>query len=74
MTSAQESASSEGLLLPVQARRRLGISHRTFQRWVASGRIVPTLRLPNGHARYSPEYIESLVTRPAAAEGAGVPA
>lgn len=64
MTSAHETDAEAILLLPVQARRRLGISHRTFQRWVASGRVVPTLRLPNGHARYSAQYIESLVERP----------
>lgn len=64
MTSAHERESGEVLLLPVQARRLLGISHRTFQRWKADGRIVPTQILPNGHSRYSAAYIESLVTRP----------
>lgn len=63
MTSAHEPAKGAELLTPVQARRRLGISPRTLQRWVASGRITPAARLINGHKRFAPEDVEALIER-----------
>ena len=62
MTSAQEPAKDGEPLSPAQVRRRLGITRRTLQRWVASGRTKPDFRLPNGHARWLPATVDALLT------------
>lgn len=40
------------LLSTTEAAKALGISPRSLTRWVASGRVVPKLVTPGGHARF----------------------
>ncbi len=47
-------------LSPQEARERLGVSRRTFQRYVQQGHIAAAHRLPNGHARFSAADIDAL--------------
>jgi predicted site-specific integrase-resolvase len=51
----------EELLTPVQARKRAGVSHRTFQRYRAAGRITPAKVLPNGHARFRADDVDAML-------------
>jgi DNA-binding transcriptional MerR regulator len=60
MTSAHEADDDLMVLSPVEARRRLHISHRTLQRWIAKGVLKPAYRLPNGHARYRVRDVDAL--------------
>lgn len=61
MTSVHEPPSALTFLSPAEARKRLGISRRTLQRYVANGIITPAGRLPNGHARFSSADVDSLI-------------
>lgn len=74
MTTAHEAdQGADHLLSPVQARKRAGVSHRTFQRYRAAGLIKPAHVLPNGHARFRAADVDALlaVDKPADAAEAG---
>lgn len=60
MTTATPASTDEEYLAPVQARRVLGVTRRTFQRYQAAGLVVPAYRLPNGHARFARSHIEAV--------------
>lgn len=48
------------LMTPSQVRERLGISLRTYQRYVASGLLVPAYRPPGGWRRFSRSHVEAV--------------
>lgn len=60
MTLAHTSDTQVMYLSPREARDRLGVSRRTFQRYVERGLIAASHRLPNGHARFSSADVDSL--------------
>lgn len=62
-TAAPAPTPADPLLTPVQARRRAGVSHRTFQRYRAAGLIVPAHVLPNGHARFRASAVDAMLLR-----------
>ncbi len=43
---------------PQEAAKFLGVSHRTIQRWVSNGRLLPT-RKPNGYLLISGKQLKS---------------
>jgi excisionase family DNA binding protein len=47
-------------LAPVAAARRLGVSVRTLDRYVADGRLTPTGRTAGGHRRFDVEAVDRL--------------
>jgi len=67
MTTAHEADEGESYLTPAQARRRLGVSPRTYRRYVASGVLVPHHRTPLGHARFTEASLQ--VQRPRRSPG-----
>ena len=66
MTSAHTSDTQVMYLTPQEARQRLGVSRRTFQRYVERGHITAAHRLPNGHARFAAADVDALRTHPEA--------
>ena len=48
------------VLVPPVAIRRLGFSRRQLEYWAKTGLVVPALRTPGGHARYSGDEIAAL--------------
>ncbi len=47
------------LLTTSQAADSIGISRTTLARYVADGKLRPTLRLPSGHMRWDPEDLRA---------------
>jgi excisionase family DNA binding protein len=52
MSLSHDSDTRSVLLTPEQVRERLGISLRTYQRHLASGRLRASSRTPGGHRRF----------------------
>jgi excisionase family DNA binding protein len=48
------------MLTVAQFAQAVGVSRNTVARWVKAGQVVPALRTVGGHARFSPEQVESL--------------
>jgi excisionase family DNA binding protein len=48
-------------LSPSQAADRLGVSTRTFRRYVAAGLIAPVHRTHGGHGRFDPDDVDRLI-------------
>jgi hypothetical protein len=51
--------------------KRLHISRRTLERYVADG-VLAALYLPSGHRRYRPEDVDALLSSPVHDAPAGV--
>lgn len=66
MSSAQETSTREVFLTPVEARRLLGVSHRTLQRYRAAGVLTPAHYTPGGHGRFRRDDVVRLRDAPAA--------
>jgi predicted site-specific integrase-resolvase len=47
------------MLTTSQAADSIGISRKTLARYVADGKIRPTLRLPSGHMRWDPDDLRA---------------
>jgi predicted site-specific integrase-resolvase len=47
------------LLTTSQAADTIGIARTTLSRYVAEGKLRPTLRLPSGHMRWDPEDLRA---------------
>jgi predicted site-specific integrase-resolvase len=47
------------LLTTSQAAETIGIARTTLSRYVAEGKLRPTLRLPSGHMRWDPEDLRA---------------
>jgi excisionase family DNA binding protein len=60
MATTQESSTGADLLAAVQVRQILGISRRTYQRYVADGRLVEAQRTLGGHRRFRRSDVEAL--------------
>jgi excisionase family DNA binding protein len=56
------------LLTATQAAERAGITRRTLTRWIASGRIAPTVQLPGrtGAMLFHPDDVDAATTTEAA--------
>lgn len=62
MTSANELSADEEFMTPAEARKRVGVTRRTFQRYVADGRITAAHYTPAGHARFARADVEAMVS------------
>jgi len=49
------------VIKPSEVAKMLNISYMTVKRMEESGKLVPIFRTPKGHARYSREYILSII-------------
>jgi excisionase family DNA binding protein len=47
-------------LTPEQVRQQLGISLRTYQRHIATGRLHASNRTPGGHRRFLPSDLDAV--------------
>jgi predicted site-specific integrase-resolvase len=54
-------AGDEELVTTTVAAKRLGISARTLQRYVAAGLITPDLTLPSGRYRWNVERLREQI-------------
>jgi excisionase family DNA binding protein len=50
------------MLTTVQAAAALGVNDKTLRRWADAG-LVPFLRLPSGHRRWTPEQVAAIRAR-----------
>ena len=51
----------DGLVTTTEAAKRLGISARTLQRYVAAGLITPDLTLPSGRYRWDVAHLREQI-------------
>jgi predicted site-specific integrase-resolvase len=73
MATDHEISPGADLMAPVQVRQMLGVSLRTYQRYVADGTLVAAEYTLKGHRRFRRSDVEALrqgVAEAKAAEGA----